>query len=315
VCPDSEALVSLLYDELDGSEGVDRRTLTRHIETCERCAAEFAALGGVRQSLREWAEPEMALGFRVVAEPPRRAGWLSNLGLPSWAMPALPLAAAAVIVLGAALGLARLDVQYDANGFRLRTGWGASGDAVLASSGQASNGQASNGQPGMQATTAAAAGPISLAPPGTTPSGTSATAMPVSLAPPPASTAATPWRNDLVALERQIRQEMIALRRSGAAAGDAVVTAASHLEGDPSTPLTSDQALLRRIQQLIDQSEVRQQQNLALRVAELSRDFDVSRRTDLVRMEQGFGRLAEQREQDAQQQRVLINSIRVTQQP
>ncbi len=64
----------------------------------------------------------MALGFRVVNDPPRRSWGLS--WLPAWSMPALPLAAAAMLVLGATLGLARLDVQYDANGLRVRTGWG-----------------------------------------------------------------------------------------------------------------------------------------------------------------------------------------------
>ena len=37
------------------------------------------------------------------------------------------MAAAAVLVLGAALSLARLDVQYDAAGLRVRTGWGHAG--------------------------------------------------------------------------------------------------------------------------------------------------------------------------------------------
>ena len=94
-CPDTDSLVSFLYDEFDGSEAFDRRAIARHLdEGCDRCAAEVTSLGGVRQTLKEWAAPEMALGFRVVNDPPRRswgASWL-----PAWSMPALPLAAAAV---------------------------------------------------------------------------------------------------------------------------------------------------------------------------------------------------------------------------
>ena len=84
------------------------------------------------------------------------------------------------------------------------------------------------------------------------------------------------------------------------------------MAGDPSSP--AEAAFLRRVQQMIDQSEVRQQQNLALRAAELSRDFDLQRRSDLVRVEQGFGRLNEQRAQDVVEQQRILNAIRVSQQ-
>jgi hypothetical protein len=65
---------------------------------------------------------------------------------------------------------------------------------------------------------------------------------------------------------------------------------------------------------MIDQSEVRQQQNLNLRVTEVTREFDLQRRSDLAQIEQGFGKLAGQRELDAQQQRLLLNAIRTSQQ-
>ena len=84
------------------------------------------------------------------------------------------------------------------------------------------------------------------------------------------------------------------------------------MAGDPSSP--AEAAFLRRVQQMIDQSEVRQQQNLALRAAELGREFDLQRRSDLVRMEQGFGGLNEQRAQDVVEQQRILNAIRVSQQ-
>jgi hypothetical protein len=125
-----------------------------------------------------------------------------------------------------------------------------------------------------------------------------------------ATAANAPWRAELMALERQLRMEMAAARQSGS--GGDRVSATNAMAGDPSSP--AEAALLRKVMQLIDQSEVRQQQNLALRTTELSREFDLQRRTDLVRVEQGFGRLSEQREQDVAQQRQLLNAIRVSQQ-
>ena len=310
-CPDTDSLVSFLYDEFDGSEAFDRRAIARHLdEGCDRCAAEVTTLGGVRTTLKEWAEPEMSLGFRVVNDPPRRSWGLS--WLPAWSMPALPLAAAAVLVMGAALGLARLDVQYDANGLRVRTGWGHASDSTQAAAGQGGSSQTASA--GAGANTAGGAGvsatPISLESP--TASRAAAAVDPHALLRPPTSAADVanaPWRAELLALERQLRLEMAAARQ-GSGGGDRV-SATNAMAGDPSSP--SD-TFLRRVQAMIDQSEVRQQQNLALRAAELSRDFDLQRRSDLVRVEQGFGRLSELREQDAAQQRQLLNAIRVSQQ-
>ena len=56
-------------------------------------------------------------------------------------------------------------------------------------------------------------------------------------------------------------------------------------------------ALLRTFRQALDESELRQQQNLQLRIGEVTRDFDLQRRQDLVQVEQGFGRLDTQRQQ------------------
>jgi len=122
-----------------------------------------------------------------------------------------------------------------------------------------------------------------------------------------------PWRADVAALERQLRREFGA--QAHASPG-----------GPPSPGLVSaraergvaevDPELRRLVQRLIDESEVRQQQNLALRVAELSRDFDVQRRSDLVRIEQGLGRLEGQTQAEAARTRQLVNyMMRVSQPP
>jgi hypothetical protein len=242
----------------------------------------------------------------VVNDPPRRSWGLS--WLPAWSTPALPLAAAAMLVIGATLGLARLDVQYDANGLRVRTGWGHAPGSTQAANTAAGAGPVASAAGASEAGVA----PVSLVSSAAVPGAAPATDPHALLRTPAGANAANaPWRVELQALERQLRMEMAAARQGGG--GGDRVSATNAMAGDPSSP--AEAAFLRRVQQMIDQSEVRQQQNLALRAAELSRDFDLQRRSDLVRVEQGFGRLNEQRAQDVvEQQQRILNAIRVSQQ-
>jgi anti-sigma factor RsiW len=53
----------------------------------------------------------------------------------------------------------------------------------------------------------------------------------------------------------------------------------------------ADADLVRRFRALIEQSEKRQQTELALRIAQLWRDVDNAHRTDLARLQHGFGEL------------------------
>jgi hypothetical protein len=282
-CPDADALVSYLYGEFEPGETPTRQEMFRHLGECEACASELAALGGVREQLAAWTTPDADLGFQIVQTRPSEASGATRaaLGLTAldltgfdqrsaarprsfaaWATPApswgrdvlgrLPMAAAAVIVLGAALGLARLDVQYDAAGLRVRTGWG--------------HGQPAAAQTATQ--TAAAGG---------------------------ASTAVT--TADLAAFETRLRHELTSNVAATSVAADTPATPTS-----ATLNAASEAAILRRLRQLVEESEVRQQQNLQLRVTELARDFQVRRQHDLVQMEQGFGRLAG----DNAQQREMI---------
>lgn len=108
---------------------------------------------------------------------------------------------------------------------------------------------------------AAAAGPSSV--PAAVPAAAAAAA----------SVEGSPWRDDLAALERRLRTEF----RSAAASAPA-----RSQPGDD---------LLRQVQALIEQSELRQRRELALRVAQVVRDFDTQRQTDLVRIQQGLGQI------------------------
>jgi hypothetical protein len=274
-CPDQESLVSFLYDEFDGSEALDRRSLTRHVETCERCARILASLGGVRQRLQAWQVPETSpLAFRIASDTGRRhAAGSPYGGWAGWMKPAFPLAAAAVLVLGASVGLARLDVQYDKDGFRVRTGWFHD------------------------------ASPSTPAPGQTAPSGAPSIAGVSNILSPVQNQNTPVTQQDIQALAQALRAEIAA-------------SSARLQTQDASRPVAAtaaEAAFFKRVQQMIDQSEVRQQQNLALRATELERRFDVQRQSDMATIEQGFGKLAGQREFDAEQQRRLLNAIRTSQ--
>jgi hypothetical protein len=87
---------------------------------------------------------------------------------------------------------------------------------------------------------------------------------------------------DLAALEKRLRTEFHALAASTPRAAAAPA---------PSGNAVTNTQLLQRVQDLIDQSEARQRRELAMRVAQVVRDFDTQRQTDLVRIQQGLGQI------------------------
>jgi hypothetical protein len=110
-----------------------------------------------------------------------------------------------------------------------------------------------------------------------------------------------PWRTELTALEQRLRDDMLA--RVATSSGPSVSLAASR---------TADEALLRRVQQLIDESETRQQRNLALRVTELARDFEVQRKADFVQIQQGLGRAEAEAARTQQMMNYLVRTASST---
>jgi hypothetical protein len=85
-----------------------------------------------------------------------------------------------------------------------------------------------------------------------------------------------PWRADLAALERQLKTEFHAAQASAVTPG---VRAAS----------TTDADVSRRVRALVEESEKRQQRELALRIAELLRDVGAQRQADLVKIDRTLG--------------------------
>ena len=115
-----EMLVAYLYDDIDPA---DRAAFDAHLQTCARCRSEIRALGGVREQLARWnpPEPNLVFGNRESVRNPQSAirndvRWWQQI--PAWAQ-----VAAAVLVLGASIGLANFDVRYDKSGLSVRTGW------------------------------------------------------------------------------------------------------------------------------------------------------------------------------------------------
>jgi hypothetical protein len=111
------------------------------------------------------------------------------------------------------------------------------------------------------------------------------------------------WRSALVALESQLRGEIQANR------SQAIVPASA-------SPRSSDESTLKEVQAMLAASEQRQRQELALRLTQLTRDLDVQRRADLVRISQGFGQFEGRTGEMMARQRQMMNYVmRVSGQP
>jgi hypothetical protein len=119
--------------------------------------------------------------------------------------------------------------------------------------------------------------------------------QPAGVAPVAAGTAAV-TRGDLSALEQRLRAEMSQMRTASTATGSA-------------TASTGDAQLLERVRTMIQDSEQRQQHELALRTAEVVRDFDAQRHDDLTRIERAMGQMDGTTGVELEQQRQLVNYL------
>lgn len=103
------------------------------------------------------------------------------------------------------------------------------------------------------------------------------------------STADAPWRADLAALEGQLRTELRA--------------------SQPRAASSSDAETLRRVRVLLDESEKRQQRELALRIAEVVRDADTQRRADLRNIDHTLGLVRNDLGVEVMKQRQSLNLL------
>ena len=107
----------------------------------------------------------------------------------------------------------------------------------------------------------------------------------------------------LTALEQRLRAEIDQIRSTG------IPAAAT------SAPRASETQLLARVRALIEESEQRQQRELALRTAQVLRDVDSQRRVDLAQIQRSFGQIEGVTGAQAREQREMLNYLmRVSQQ-
>jgi anti-sigma factor RsiW len=190
---------------------------------------------------------------------------------PWWHVPVWATSAlAAGMVLAIGAAAANLEIRVGNGALIVRTGWSKPGATPAAPAAQAA--QASVSQPATQA------------------------ARPALVS---AGMSEADVRKALEALEVKLRSDFSKMSPPAGAGVQRVSTGSDVDRG----------ALLSQVRSLVDESERRQQRELALRLAQVVQDFDAQRRTDLVRIEQGFGQIESLTGQEAARQREITNYL------
>jgi putative zinc finger protein len=118
----------------------------------------------------------------------------------------------------------------------------------------------------------------------------------------------TPWHADVAALEQRLRTDFQASHESLA------VALTTGVQSQHAASPAPDAELVRRLRGMIDESERRQQRELALRVADVMRELDTQRRADLVKIDRSLGLLQNNTGVEVMKQRELLNYlVRVSQ--
>jgi hypothetical protein len=263
MCEDKELLVGYLYDDLADS---DRARFEAHLRACGACRDELKAMRAVRADLAAWAPPEPDFGFRVVRggrdaaeRDVMRPAVAPPLSWRAWWTPAAGLAAAAVLVLAAAASLAHVEVHRGPDGITVRSGWSASAPAAASATGVSYGETRPNVQGAMVPASARAAGAAGAAP--------------------------APQRGQVDAeFVAAIARRLDALE--AASSRDSGLRTASTMSAR-----AADAEIIKRVRELLSQSESRQQGELALRISQVIRDVDAQRVADLTRIQQGLGRI------------------------
>jgi hypothetical protein len=104
---------------------------------------------------------------------------------------------------------------------------------------------------------------------------------------------------DLTALEQRLRREIAQARTAAAPGSTSDAPALSAAEGP----------LMARVRALIEESEQRQQRELALRTADIMRDVDSQRSVDLAQIQRSFGQMEGITSAEVREQRQLLNYL------
>jgi hypothetical protein len=247
-----EILAAYLYDELDPAA---RRRFEEHLPGCTACGLEVAELRAVRTRLGDWTPPAPAVR-RLYPERAIDAGGRRTLAARLGQVPLWAQAAAALLIVGVAAGLANLDVRYGHDGLTVRTGWSRPAPATSA-------------------------------------------------------LAVAPWRSDLAALETELRAE---LRPAATPSRPVASRTADDAPPAAGVARVREADIVRRVRALVEESEHRQQRELALRVAEVLRDVNVQRQADLVKIDRSLGLIQNNTGVEVLKQREVLNYlVRVSQ--
>jgi hypothetical protein len=275
------ALIAFLYDDAEG-ETPERARFEAHVQTCERCRDELALLRGVRMQLAQWAPPEP--GFAIAN--PRSIAALQSVG--------------ALRSVADAQGAA---VPHDppSRGWREIPAWAQVAAALLflgVSAGIA-NLDVRYDANGLSVRTgwSKAASLASPAPSASVSSSVRATDV---------SAATAPWRADLTALEQQLKNEIRSVQTSAHAAPVSAPPVRAAFAGDASAG-----EVVRRVRALIEESEKRQNRELALRIAEVMRDVHAERQADLVRIDRTLGAVQNNLGVEVMKTRQQVNQMNI----
>jgi hypothetical protein len=296
-CGDNAELVSYLYEECDPA---DQEAIATHVSLCVACAAELAALQSARVHLASWTPPEAELGFRVVgardpesrtsASPgsvpldeqpmaapmaaPSSGSWRRQ-PLPAWAQAA---AACLLFAAGLWLGVVRGSTPGASSSVRPSDIAASGGGATVAIGAPSVNTVSANTASANTASTNTAS--------------TSSTATGATSTLAPAAS-----RAELEALEVRFGAELTALRAETAGAMNAAPSGISETQ------------MLVRVRALLEESEQRQQRELALRTAQVVRDFDSQRQVDLAQIQRNLGEIDGLTGAEVREQRQMLNYL------
>jgi Putative zinc-finger len=110
---------------------------------------------------------------------------------------------------------------------------------------------------------------------------------------------ASPWRPELAALETQLRAKIDAKQASALAVQAAAEQA----------PRVSEAELRRRVQVLLDEREMRIQNEIALAVASVMKDYQTQRQADLARIDRTIGYVQTNTLSEQLKQREAVNYL------
>ncbi|MDP1569880.1 MAG: zf-HC2 domain-containing protein [Vicinamibacterales bacterium] len=122
-------------------------------------------------------------------------------------------------------------------------------------------------------------------------------AVPVAAVPAAAAASDEAWRTELTALEQRLRADL--------AAPAPLAVAGTR----PASPAFDADDLLARVTALVEESELRQRQELAYRLTQFNRDMEMQRRADLVRIERGVGQMEGRTGAEVARQREMLNYL------